>query len=173
MSIPTVDPSDRLDAAELLARYAEAIDAGDFAGIGALLSDAVLEDGAGNRIAAGADEIAALYLATTRRHADGTPLTAHVITNVIVEPAGGSVPAARDGDGVGAADGAGEGPELEMRSRFTVFQGNDRLGLQPIAAGRYVDRVRRIDGRWRFVRRRMIPERWGDVADHLTFDPRG
>jgi hypothetical protein len=141
-------------AAELLARYAEAIDAGDFAGIGELLGDAVLEDGDGNEIVSGAAGIEALYVATTRRHEDGTPRTAHVITNVIVEAVEGSP------------------DELEMRSRFTVFQGTERLGLQPIVVGRYVDRVARNgDGTWRFVRRRMIPERWGDVAEHLTFDP--
>ena len=42
---------------------------------------------------------------------------------------------------------------------------------QPIVVGRYVDRVARVDGEWRFVRRRMIPEHWGDVAQHLTFSP--
>jgi hypothetical protein len=151
---PRIDPADRLAAAELLARYAEAIDAGDFAGIGELLGDAVLEDGDGNEIVSGAAGIEALYVATTRRHSDGTPRTAHVITNVIVEAVAGSP------------------DELEMRSRFTVFQGTERLGLQPIVVGRYVDRVARDgDGAWRFVRRRMIPERWGDVAEHLTFDP--
>jgi hypothetical protein len=148
-----VDAGDRLAAAELLARYAEAIDAGDFAGIGELLSDATLEDGDGNEIVSGAAAVEALYVATTLRHDDGTPRTAHVITNVIVER---------------SADRA---DELEMRSRFTVFQGTDTRGLRPVVVGRYVDRVRRIDGRWRFVRRRMIPERWGDVSEHLTFDP--
>ena len=61
---------------------------------------------------------------------------------------------------------------LEVRSPFTVLQGTDRLGLQPIVVGRYVDRPRRIDDRWRFVHRTMIPERWGDTGDHLSFDPR-
>ncbi|MFN8052196.1 MAG: nuclear transport factor 2 family protein [Acidimicrobiales bacterium] len=146
-----VDPADRALAAELLARYAEHIDAGDFAAVGRLLADAVLEDAAGNRVAAGAEEIEALFVATTRRHADGTPLTAHVITNVIVEAVGVD--------------------ELEMRSRFTVFQATPTFPLAPVVVGRYVDRVARRDGAWRFVRRRMIPERWGDVGEHLTFDP--
>ena len=151
----SVDPADRAEASELLARYAEAIDGGDFAALGRLLADAVLEDEHGDEIARGADEVEALYTATTRRFEDdGTPHSAHVITNVIVE----TVPDADD--------------ELELRSRFTVLQGTDRLGLQPVVVGRYVDRVRRGPGGWRFVRRRMIPERWGDVGDHLTFDPR-
>lgn len=147
-----VDPHDRALVAELLARYAELIDAGDFAGVGRLLGDAVVADADGNEIARGAAAIEALYAATTRRHADGTPMTAHVITNVIVETAG---------DGL-----------LEVRSRFTVFQATAAVPLQPVAVGRYVDLMARDGDGWRFERRRMIPERWGDVSDHLTFDPR-
>lgn len=153
MSTGRVDPADRAEAAELLARYAELIDVGDFDGVGELLSDAELLEAGGARVAAGAGEISAMYAATTVRHDDGTPGTAHVITNVIVE----ATP---------------EPDELEMRSRFTVLQSVGDLPLQPIAVGRYVDRLRRIDGRWRFVQRRMVPEHWGDTSRHLTFDPR-
>ncbi|MDQ2677275.1 MAG: nuclear transport factor 2 family protein [Actinomycetota bacterium] len=148
----TVTSDDRAAAAELLARYAELIDAGDFDGVGRLLGDAVLRDADGSAIATGAEQITALYVATTRRHADGTPLTAHVITNVIVDALGPD--------------------ELEMRSRFTVLQCTDTLALQPVVAGRYVDRlVRTVEG-WRFADRTMIPQFWGDVSEHLTFDPR-
>lgn len=150
--MPNVDPHDRALVAELLARYAELIDAGDFAGVGALLGDAVVTDGDGNEVASGAAAIEALYVATTKRHRDGTPMTAHVITNVIVDD---------PGDG-----------QLEVRSRFTVFQATDDLPLQPVVVGRYVDLMAPDGDGWRFVRRRMIPERWGDVSDHLTFDPR-
>ena len=81
MAVAKVDPHDRALAVELLARYGEAIDAGDFAAVGALLGDAELHDADGNRIAAGRSEIEALYSATTLRHGDGTPMTSHVITN--------------------------------------------------------------------------------------------
>ena len=147
-----VTTEDRAAAAELLARYAELIDAGDFDGVGELLGDAVLRDADGTPVATGPDEIAALYVATTRRHADGTPLTAHVITNVIVEHVGPD--------------------ELEVRSRFTVLQCTDTLALQPIVAGRYVDRLTKSQQGWRFADRTMIPQFWGDVSQHLTFDPR-
>lgn len=155
----SVDPADRAEAAELLARYAEAMDRGDFAAVGALLADAVVEDADGNEIAAGAAAVEALYAATTRRHDDGTPMTAHVITNVIVEAVH-----------PGTSDEA-EPDELEMRSRFTVFQATPSIPLQVVVVGRYVDRVVRTADGWRFARRRMIPERWGDVSDHLTFRP--
>ena len=148
----TATSDDRLAASELLARYAELIDASDFDGVGRLLGDAVLRDEDGTAIAEGADAIASLYRSTTRRHADGTPRTAHVITNVIVD--------ARGPD------------ELEVRSRFTVLQCTDTLPLQPVVAGRYVDRLTRTEQGWRFVERTMIPQFWGDVSEHLTFDPR-
>lgn len=147
-----VDPGDRALAVEMLARYAEAIDAGDFAAVGELLGNAELQDAEGNRIASGAAEIEALYTATTLRHDDGTPMTAHVITNAIVD--------------VVDAD------ELEVRSRFVVFQATSTLRLQPVVVGRYVDRLGRDGDGWRFLTRRMIPERWGDVSEHLSFDPR-
>ena len=149
----SITADDRWAAAELLARYAELMDSGDFAAVGDLLAHASVATEDGTVVATGADQIRSLYESTTRRHGDGTPLTAHVITNVIVD----EVP--------------GDPDEIAVRSRFTVLQGTDRLGLQPVVVGRYDDRIRRIDGDWCFVHRTMIPERWGDVSEHLTFTP--
>jgi hypothetical protein len=149
---PAVSAEDRAAATELLARYAEGIDAGDFDGVAELLSDAELLDSSGNRIAQGKEEIHALYSALTLRHEDGTPCTAHVITNVIVESSGPD--------------------ELKMRSRFTVFQATESLPLQAVVVGRYEDTLKRLDGEWRFATRVMIPQAWGDVSQHLSFDPR-
>lgn len=148
----TVTSDDRAAAAELLARYAELIDAGDFDGVGELLGDAVVRDAQGSVIATGAAEIAAIYEGTTRRHSDGTPRTAHVITNVIVDELGADA--------------------VEVRSRFTVLQCTDTLALQPVVVGRYVDRLARTADGWRFADRTMIPQFWGDVSEHLSFDPR-
>lgn len=83
----------------------------------------------------------------------GTPRTAHVITNAIVD--------------------AIDTNTAEMRSRYVVFQATGSVALQPIAVGRYRDTVQRIDGRWRIVRRQMLPQLWGNTTDHLTFDPTG
>lgn len=136
----------------LVFRYAELIDAGDFDGVGDLLADAVvgaLGDDGGLR---GRDELASLFHATTMRHADGTPLTKHVTTNLIVE--------------VDAADTV-----ASARSYFTVFQAvPGHLPLQPIVAGRYHDRFERRDGRWRFTERRFAVDLIGDVSRHLADD---
>lgn len=146
-------------ARALLARYAELIDAGDFAGVGALLCEAVVTTEDGTVIASGAAEIEALYTATTRRYGEGTPRTRHLITNAVID---------EDGD-----------DRLVVRSRFTVLQAADGLGLQPIIAGRYRDVIERrgggdgdggADGEWVFVARCMIPELLGDLRHHLLFD---
>ena len=96
----------------------------------------------------GAETIAALYASTTRRHADGTPLTSHVVTNPIVEI---------EPDGTSAA----------VRSRFLVVQATPDLDLRPIIAGRYDDRFEQVEGRWRFASRHMEPRLLGDLREHL------
>jgi uncharacterized protein (TIGR02246 family) len=137
----------------LLATYAARIDAGDFDGVADLLAEARITTVDGSVVATGREEIAALYAATTRRHADGTPRTSHVITNLIVEP-----------DEVAH--------RFVARSYFTVLQASDAVPLQPIIAGRYRDVVeRRADRSWVFVERCMEPRLFGDLRDHLSFDP--
>jgi 3-phenylpropionate/cinnamic acid dioxygenase small subunit len=139
--------------AQLLARYAELIDDGDFDGVGELLGDCTITMEDGTEVARGADAIRRLYEATTARHDDGTPLTHHVITNLIVEA-------------------AGDDPDrVEARSRFTVFQATADLPLQAIVVGRYRDVIARgADGRWRFVERCMMPRLVGDTSRHLLID---
>ena len=132
----------------LLHRYAELIDDGDFRGVGELLADAEVS-GPGMRPLRGAEAVAALYEATTRRHADGTPRTAHVITNPIVE---------LDGD------------RATVRSRFLVVQATEAVPLQAIVAGRYLDEFERVDGRWRFASRHMDPRLLGRLDDHLHIE---
>jgi 3-phenylpropionate/cinnamic acid dioxygenase small subunit len=139
--------------AQLLARYAELIDDGDFAGIGALLDRCAITMEDGTVVARGGESVQRLYETTTARLDDGTPQTHHVITNLIVEPM------ADDPDRVTA------------RSRFTVFQATDGVPLQPIVAGRYRDVVERgADGRWHFVERCMMPRLVGDTSRHLLID---
>jgi 3-phenylpropionate/cinnamic acid dioxygenase small subunit len=126
MSPERVSSSVRPTVAELLARYAELIDDGDFAGIGALLADATITIEDGSVVARGARAIEAFYAHFTRRFDDGTPHTQHQITNLIVEP----------------DERAGR---YVARSVFVVFQATDDLPLQPIITGRYRDVVTEHD----------------------------
>lgn len=146
-------PGDDDQVEALLYRYAAAIDAGDFDGIGALFADGRLLDPDGNVIATGSDEVRALYEQTTRRYPDGTPRTRHVTTNAIIE--------------VDTRAGT-----ATSRSYFAVLQQVDDGPLEAIIAGRYHDTFRRgPDGAWAFAERRMLPELFGDLSRHLRFDP--
>lgn len=130
----------------LIARYAELVDDGDFAGLGALLADAAFT-GSGEPVS-GRDAIEKMFRDTLIVYADGTPRTQHVTTNVAVEvdeQAGTAV----------------------SRSYVTVLQALPDLPLQPIAGGRYHDRFERRDGQWRFVERRVRINLVGDVSRHL------
>ena len=68
----------------LLFRYAELIDAGDYEGIGELLAHCTVTSDQGGEWT-GAEAITQMYYDFTRKHEDGTPRTKHVITNPIVE----------------------------------------------------------------------------------------
>ncbi|MGE2832392.1 nuclear transport factor 2 family protein [Mycobacterium sp. SMC-4] len=140
-------PADKLAVTELLYRYAELIDAGDFDGVGQLL-------GRGQFMGvAGAHDIAALFAHTTRRFPEhgNTPRTRHLVLNPIVEV---------------------NGDVAEARSTFCVVQATDTVGLQPIVVGRYRDTFARDDAGWYFTDRHVDVEMLGDVSDHLLIDPR-
>ena len=142
---------DRAAITDLIYRYAELIDAGDFDGVGELLSRA---DFGGPRTpkVSGAANIAAVFGVTTRRFGDGTPKTRHLVLNLIVEV---------------------DGEAATARSTFCVVQATDRIALQPIVVGRYYDRFARDPvGGWHFTERIADVEMVGDVSDHLLIDHR-
>jgi 3-phenylpropionate/cinnamic acid dioxygenase small subunit len=131
----------------LIYRYAELIDAGDFDGIADLLAGADITAEGSDWVTRGRDAVLALYTTTTRRYDDGTPRTKHLTTNVIVEV---------------------DGEAATARSYFTVLQAvPGALALQPIIAGRYRDRFEQVEGSWRFAARHMAVDLIGDVSHHL------
>jgi 3-phenylpropionate/cinnamic acid dioxygenase small subunit len=132
----------------LIARYAELIDGGDFEGVADLLAEASVGAGDGDTLLTGRPAIAALFRSTTRLHPDGTPGTKHVTTNLILDI---------DEDGGRAA----------TRSYWTVFQAVPGLPLQPILAGRYHDRFERHGTGWRFAERRYLVDLVGDLTHHM------
>jgi hypothetical protein len=133
----------------LIARYAELIDAGDLGGVSELLADAAIGTEDGSSLLTGRDAIRSLYESTTRIHPDGTPGTKHVTTNLILDI----------DDDLGTAS---------ARSYWTVLQAVPGLPLQPILAGRYHDRFDRPAGTgWRFVERRYLVDLVGDVSHHM------
>jgi len=136
-----------LQIQNLVHRYAELIDLGDFDALGELLGRAEVGSGDHPGSLSGAEAVSALFTSTTRRYPDGTPRTKHVTTNLILEI----------DDEAGTATG---------RSYFTVFQAVPALPLQPVVAGRYHDRFVREGSAWRFAERRFFLDLVGDVSQH-------
>ncbi|MFD7705904.1 nuclear transport factor 2 family protein [Streptomyces sp. NPDC059786] len=150
MSTPVQPPagtaSSHRAVENLIARYAELVDDGDFAGLGHLLADAVFT-GSGPSVS-GREALERMFRDTLIVYADGTPRTQHVTTNLAVE--------VDEEAGTAAA-----------RSYVTVFQALPELPLQAIACGRYHDRFERRAGQWRFTERLVRITLVGDVSHHL------
>jgi 3-phenylpropionate/cinnamic acid dioxygenase small subunit len=147
---PDNPPSSGRAIENLIATYAELVDDGDFAGVGALLADATFTGGAGS--VSGRDAIEKMLRDGLIVYDDGTPRTKHVTTNVAIEvdeEAGTAV----------------------SRSYFTALQALPDLALQPIVSGRYHDRFERRDRQWRFAERRVQTDLVGDVSRHLRRGP--
>lgn len=131
----------------LLHRYAELLDAGDFGAVARLFDRGhmVVE---GQEIR-GAEALEAMMRSYVRVYADGTPKTRHVVSNAIVDV---------DADGRGAS----------CRSFWTLFQATLDLPLQVIGGGRCHDRFALIDGAWHFSRRDYAQvDFWGEAGAHL------
>lgn len=135
----------------LLYRYAEHMDDGDFAAIGALFACGRIVAPALGLVYEGAEAVRALYEASARRYADGTPRTQHLVSNVRIEI---------DAGGAGA----------RAWSRYTVFQAVERLPLQAIIAGRYEDRFARDAAGWHFVERILRTDLLGELGHHLLYE---
>ena len=131
--------ADRLAITELLYRYAELIDAGDFDGVGATAGPVDVR-GTRSQSISGADNIAKLFAMTTRRYPDhgNTPRTRHLVLN----PSSRSAP----DDGLRTAT---------SRSTFCVMQDTETVPIQPIVVGRYNDRFGCDDDGWYFTERKV------------------
>ncbi len=131
----------------LISRYAELVDAGDFGGLGEMFADAVF-GGDGDAVVSGREAVEKIFRAMVRVYEDGTPRTKHVTTNIQIDVDHGS----------GTA---------RSRSYVTVLQALPDLPLQPIVAGRYRDVFECRAGVWCFVERRFTTDLVGDVSRHL------
>jgi hypothetical protein len=137
----------------LMYRYCELMDTGDFAGVARLFEHADHISSSGYKVR-GSEAALAYFERRTRRFEEtGTPRTKHLTTNVILDV----------DDDVGTATAS---------SYFTVLQAvPGALALQPIVAGRYEDRFERVGGTWRFCERRKFIDLEGDLSEHLMWSP--
>jgi 3-phenylpropionate/cinnamic acid dioxygenase small subunit len=141
--------SSETEITNLLYRYAELIDEGDFETIAEeLFAHARLIVGPEGTPTLDAGGMLEVFRSTTIRYDDGLR-TKHVITNPIID--------------VDETTNS-----ATCRSYYTVFQQTAGLPLQPIVSGRYHDRFERVEGRWRFVQRDYtLVDLIGDVSRHL------
>jgi len=134
----------------LLGRYTECMDLGDFDGLASLFTEAAMTDFEGREIGRGFEAIKANYVNGTQLY-DGRPGTKHVTTNVQIE----------------VDEEAGT---ASAKSAYVVFQATPNLPLQPIITGRYHDDfARAADGTWHFTVRRFAVDTVGDLSQHLTY----
>lgn len=135
-------PDDVQELTAMMFRYCELFDTAEYDAFAALF-----EHGEWHRAGPGApaarrwiDENIYLY--------DGLPRTKHVCANVIV-------------------DVAGDGATAVGSAYVTIFQALPELPLQPIFSGRYRDRFVRADEGWRWARREIVGDLYGDLSRHV------
>ena len=148
----------RHQVCNILYRYAEAVDDGDFVSLRQLFKHCEIH--AGGTLYHGAAGIEKMFSTFTMFYNDmgdrvkvpeehGKPGTSHIISNPII---------------VFAPDGN----IAEARSRYSVFQARPGFPLQLIIQGRYLDRFQCVAGVWRLMRRSYRMDSVGDLSHHLA-----
>ena len=127
---------DKLAVTELLYRYAELIDAGDFDAVGQLLARATFGRQPGRRAMSGADA----HRETVR---DDDPALPRAREHA-AHPASGAQSHRRD---------QRRANRHRARSTFCVIQNTETVPLQPIVVGRYFDTFSCDDAGWYFTER--------------------
>ena len=133
---------------KLLYSYCWLIDSGDFEGVCQLLKDADIYYS--GKLTYKKDPRG--YMRTLKpivRYEDGTPKTSHLCINPVVEVAEGGLSA-------------------EAKSYTVVVQGiTGQMLPQIIWVDRKVDRLEKVDGKWRFKSRDYITQAEGDSSKHI------
>jgi len=145
-----MNSTDLYEIQKLLYLYCERLDQGDFPGMAELFRHARFVT-PGDAPAAVGDPaaIVEMYRSYTRIYPHtGTPGTKHVVANPII-------------------DFAADGMSASCRSYIVVFQGIEDFALQPIIAGRNLDRFEKVDGNWRYTERQICTEHYGDLSRHM------
>jgi 3-phenylpropionate/cinnamic acid dioxygenase small subunit len=121
----------------LLHRYSEAVDTGNFDALAELFAHARFRSALGNAeptLGRQGAEVAEMFKTGIILYGDGTPRTRHVVTNSIIE----------------VDEQAGT---ATARSYNTTLQQVPPHPLEIMATARYEDRFERVGGTWRFTDR--------------------
>jgi uncharacterized protein (TIGR02246 family) len=131
--VTSLSVDDQLAIQRLYADYCFAVDDGDGPAFAACFThDGALDVAPGDPVS-GAEALAAFAPAVVLR----MPRLRHLATNISVD---------------------GSGDEAASRAYLYVYQATED-GHRVLSTARYRDTLRRVDGRWHFVRREVVPDK--------------
>ena len=134
----------------LLNRYSDAVDRGDFGAVGEMFrhADVYFPGDEAPSIRAGSGDFATHLERWTRVYPEtGNPRTRHLCTNPIID--------------------FDDATHARCQTYFVVFQAAEGFPLQAIITGSYVDRFEKEGEEWRFTERRELVGQTGDLSAHL------
>lgn len=134
----------------LLNRYSDAVDRGDFEKVGEMFRDADVYFPGEEKpsIRKGTGDFAKHLRKWTRVFPDtGNPKTRHLCVNPIID--------------------FDDATHARCQTYFVVFQAADGLPLQPIITGTYLDRFEKRKDGWLFSERRELVGQTGNLSAHL------
>ncbi|MEZ4333642.1 MAG: nuclear transport factor 2 family protein [Myxococcota bacterium] len=140
----------------MLNRYSDAVDRGDFEGVGRMFHEADVYFPGDEKpsVRRGSGEFAKHLHRWTKVYADtGNPKTRHLCVNPIID--------------------FDDAEHARCQTYFVVFQAADGFPLQPIITGTYLDRLEKRGGEWVFTERRELVGQTGDLSAHLLQDFEG
>lgn len=131
--------------------YTFLLDDGDFAAVGELLADAVLQPAMpgvlGDEIR-GREAVENFYRSQVVTYKNGRPMTRHLITNQAID--------------LDAANST-----ATARCYFTVLQRPPQLPYQIVVGGQYFDRFVKIGDEWRFAAKTIHVEHLNEIKHHF------
>ena len=136
---------DHWEISNLVAQYAELLNLGRIDDLGALFRYGKITSVGNPTTYDGTDEVVAMYRESVH-FGEKVPDTLIFTTNLQIHV---------DGD------------SATSKAYFLVVH-QAAAGVEPVLAGRYHDEFRRIDGRWWFHHRHMLPDLVGDLSTHLN-----
>lgn len=133
----------------LIAQYTHYVDQGEFENVGTLFANGKIIAAGG--VMEGKEGVAKQLAKNLQVYSDGTPRTAHITTNTVLNI-------------------QEDKQEASAISYLTIFQQDQERNfpLQTIAVGRYHDTFKRQDGQWHFSVRELVITLAGDFSHHAN-----
>lgn len=134
----------------MLNRYSDAVDRGDFEKVGEMFreADVYFPGEEQPSIRKGSGDFAKHLRKWTKVYPDtGNPKTRHLCVNPIID--------------------FDDASHARCQTYFVVFQAAEGLPLQPIITGSYLDRLEKRGSSWVFTERRELVGQTGNLSAHL------